>query len=83
MGFAWSRLSWKRPSNAQPSECEEDLQFQEYRQIFISYEESLKQEINSKKSLGKGQQVLDMDDRDQRASGSESSTKNIIQESNM
>ena len=31
MGFAWSRLSWKRPSNAQPSECEEDLQFQEYR----------------------------------------------------
>ena len=82
MGFAWSRLSWKRPSNAQSSECEEDLQFQEYRQIFISYEESLKQEINSKKSLGKGQQVLDMDDRDQRQSGSESNTKDIIHESN-
>ena len=61
MGFAWSRLSWKRPSNAQSSECEKDLQFQEYQAEFISYEESLNTEINSKNSLDKDQQVLDMD----------------------
>ena len=79
----WSRLSWKRPSNAQSSECEEDLQFQEYQAEFISYEESLNTEINSKNSLDKEQQVLDMDNQDQRTSGSESSTKDIIHEANM